>query len=290
MEHKRLKSPEEWGDEALGQFASNGNLQIYRNFSHLIIKVFATYVWVFLRYRFGVYVVNLRSIWWGGMVLMLLGMISSLGQSGVDANGQPVEPSGSPVFYGWHLALFILAAFYHSFEANRNLRRTDGKGQLRNGYDTGESRLWLWLEKLVHATGFIETRVGHWLCARITYFRLQKWLEPLLIVGIGILFRMFGYEGYGLFLILCGISVHLVARMEERAYYEFKQQHWDAQVTTGAMPGAEPASTPRRGMATPPAAPRKPENAFEQWKKDRAAKPDFETAQTPEPEIHHHAD
>ena len=282
MDGKRMNSPEEWADEALGQMASGGNLQVYRNFGYLFTKVFATYVWVFLRYRFGVYVVNLRSIWWGGIVLMILGMISSFGHAEQEGG------SGSYTFYGWHLTAFVLAALYHSYEANRNLRRRDGKGEMRNGYDTGESHLWYWLKNLVNHTEFSENRFGHWICERITYFRVQKWLEPLLVIGIGMIFRAAGFDGYGLFLIICGISVHLVSRMEERAYYEFKQQNWDAMKTSGEMPATQQAQHTPGGVVAPPHAKRKPGHDFEQWKKEKAQKRDFETAETHAPENQDH--
>lgn len=274
---RRYNNPEEWGDDALGHLLSNGNIQIYRNIGHLLVKVMATNVLVFFRHRFGVNVVNFGSTSWGVIMLAILFMGSSIGNTEyVPGKGVVAATHGSQGLLSTHLSLFILFSIYHMLESRRNLRRMDGKGQRRHGYDLGDSLLAPVIARLLGRTGLIqEGKSGAWY--QIRYFTVQKWIEPILIISVGFGFQAFGIAGYGWFLILCGLSVFALAVMQERVYFEQRQRQWDAGANSDTLASHQEKSRPTRGntIVTPPA-PKQPTSVFEQWKHQRSQSPQEE--------------
>lgn len=231
----QFNSPEQWANEAFLEAATGGRLNIFRNFYHLLTKIGATSVLVFFHRRFGVRVVNYGSTSWGVTLLFLILVFSSLLYAEQQIRtGQVDEGITSRLFYTIHLVLFFSLSIYHWIEGRINLRRRSG-GEKRYSYDLGESLLWPLFSRLFSKTSLIYDGVHHTAWYALTQWGFQKWVEPMIAITIGIIFYAFGLTGYGTYLLFCGVSIFLHIQTLDNAYFELRQQQWDAKQSSETL-------------------------------------------------------
>jgi hypothetical protein len=233
---KQSKSPEHWASEVFGDILTKGNMDIIKNLWHLFTKLNASTALVFFRYRMGTKFMNGATLFWGYVVMTLCWMIEQTARVDIGlTTGKAPEGKSSMVLFVLTIIAFGIVGVYHLFESRRNLRRTDGRGKPRYSADGGLSILWTPFSRLLEPFGLLPAhgeRVRWW---QLNEFKFQKFIEPLLIVLIGLLFRQLGYGYFGSYIIIAGYSAFMLLVHLEDNYFEKKQEMWDAQVLSSVV-------------------------------------------------------
>ena len=175
-----------------------------RSMGQAIIDFQSIIVMVFLRSNFGTAALSGSKIFWAWAWLSLLCV------------GDFVLSNGANVPMGWgvtslmtlHLLLFLCLAIYHSIEARNALRN---RHERRYSETYGFSLLYPAFSR------FFKDE-----------FTFQKWGEPLIVAGLGILCVFLGFNFYGYFLVICALSMLSLKMTQEDAYWAIVQQKIDA--------------------------------------------------------------
>lgn len=256
---KLSKTPEHWASDVFGDIFTNGWMDAYKNLWRLLVKLSSTTVLVFLRYRCGTRFVSGATIFWGYTLVSLFWIADVL-----------IGFSNSvPMFWTYNLC-FAAVALFRIIESRFNLRRHDGKARLRYGGDTGLSHLWIPFKLLFGSMGLVpkDGKITHWW--QLDEFRFQRFVEPALIIFIGYLFQKIGYGAFGFYIILGGMCSYMLMQQMADAYYETKQQKWDAQVLGEVIQHSDTPLDRKKGMVVQQSLMRS-DKGFEKWKAEQEA-------------------
>lgn len=260
------KSPEHWANDVFGDMFTDGWMDVYKSLWRLFVKLSSTTVLVFLRYRTGTRFVSGASIFWGYTLVSLFWLFELLIGS----------YESVPVFWFYNI-LFAVVALFRILESRFNLRRHDGKAQIRYGGDTGLSHLWMPFKMLFGSTGLIprDGKIKHWW--QLDEFAFQRFVEPALILLIGWLFQKIGYDAFGFYIQIGGVCSFLLMQQYSDVYFETKQQKWDAEALGEVIQYSDAPADRDRGMVVQQSLLRT-DKGFQQWKAEREAEMQNENA------------
>ncbi|MBK8567672.1 MAG: hypothetical protein IPN76_31220 [Saprospiraceae bacterium] len=255
------------------QLVFSGDSETYRNFAYLIVRTASASFLVFLRHKFGSRTLSASTIFWSGavMVLFLLKELTGLATRRFSVyEGNPEGANVSTTLFWLHFLLFIGLTLYHIYESRKNLRRADGKEEIRHGMDTGLSVFYPLVANLLKPFGFVYDGVGKPRWYHLNEYKFQKWAEPLALILIGIFFKIIGFGVYGTYFIFGAICIKYMISLEEDKFFQFKQNHWDSKIggeMISEVDGAQPVNR-RAGMVVQQTLMRS-DGGFQQWKEQK---------------------
>lgn len=199
---------EEGLGDHLNDALTNGWYSASKGLSKVIMKVFASNALSLMHHRFGTYFLTWGTLRWN-MAIMFFFWLAANGVGKTILSFQ---------------ILIVAAAFvYHIFESKNNLQKAS-KGNRRHSLYIGDSFLWGWYVRLVHATGMQDSFFG-----KVTGNGFVKYGQTLLFVLLGFVFIALGLPANGFLFIMGGASVFALFRDIEKEELKIKQQVWDAQ-------------------------------------------------------------
>lgn len=256
------------------QLVFSGDSEMYRNFAYMVLRNASTSFLVFLRYKFGSRTLSAFTIFWSGAVmgLFLLKEFTGLATRRISLyQGNPEGANVSTTLFWLHFMLFIGLTVYHIYESRKNLRRTDGKGEIRHGMDTGLSIFYPLVANLLKPFGFVYDGVGEPRWYHLNEYKFQKWVEPLALILIGIFFKVLGFGVYGTYFIFGAFCIAYMISLEEEKFFQFKQNHWDSKIGGEIMSEVDGSQQPinrRSGMVVQQTLMRT-DGGFQQWKEQK---------------------
>lgn len=261
--------------DVLGDIITRGKIDIVKRLWRLFVKIQASVALVFFRFRTGTRFISSATLFCGYLVMTLCWMVEQTYRSEVmiSTKETPVGES-SAVLLVLAILSFGIVGTVHLFESRRNLRRTDGQGTPRYSGDTGLSLLWIPFQQLVTPLGWGAPVSGLPRWWQWTEYKFQKFIEPLLILLIGILFQQFGYFAFGGYIILCAFCAFMLMVHMEDSYFEMKQESWDAEVLSGVVKHRDTPVERQQGAVVQQAIIRS-DPGFEQWKQSAAEQSTF---------------
>lgn len=272
MIRKTANNHEDWAVEGLSNMLLKGNLDIVRNFFFLLVRIIAAQTTVFFRCRFGSRAINLGTVLFGWLLLSLIWGFEGLSRLDFKMTTGHAPEGESSMFLFWlHLAVFAGFALYRIFESSRNLRT---RREMRHSEDTGLSILWPLVARFLVPFGLITDGSIKPTWYQLDEFKFQKWIEPLMVISMGFVVSKFGYEAYGTFLKLSGVSIYIMVQIQEMNFYSFIQSQWDAGMAANLMEptGASGVSSQRStGMVVTRCLINQNDSSYQQWRQSQTS-------------------
>lgn len=271
MQERKFRSPEEWATEMYGQWLFRGYFEAVRNLFYLLLKLNATTVLVFMRRKFGTRSIGSGTIFYGGFFFgfcMILDMIFHIGGS--------VSALSLGVFFTYATVYYVVA-FFHNWESWRNLRREDGRGELRHGHSMGVSLIWPIIVMIFGSTGLINDGTSYTRWYQLDHFKFQKYVEPMFLILLSQLVADTGFSGFSNFLLFGGISVYFWIKLEEDNYYRLKQDSIDAEILSYIVKDPQSDIAEQTGLVIQNSLFRRSTREYEQWRRDRQPERRFES-------------
>jgi len=270
MLRKTANNHENWAVEGMSNMLLKGNLDIVRNFFYLLVRITAAQTTVFFRCRFGSRAINLGTVLFGWLLLSLVWGFETLGRLNIKmGTGQYPEGEASVGLFWLHLFVFAGFAFYRIYESSRNLRQ---RQEMRHSEDTGLSILFPLVARFLAPFGLITDGSVKPAWYQLDEFKFQKWIEPLIVILMGVAVSKFGYEAYGTFLKLSGLSIFIMVQIQEMNFYSFIQSQWDAGMAANLIesPGSG-GSSPQRssGMVVTRCLINQNDSNYQQWRQSQ---------------------
>ncbi len=253
-------TPENWLNDIFGEFMTGGWVEAYKGFARLIIKLNAATCLVFLRHQTGTRFISSATLIWGFILIALFWMGDVL-----------IGSANSLTAFTYFGYAFALTALYRIFESRKNLRRRDGKAAKRYGGDTGLSHLWLPFKTLMSSTTIIAKtgEVSHWW--QLDEYKFQRFIEPLTLWVIGSFMWTLGYGSFGFFIQFSAVSSFMLMQSMADAFYETKQQKWDAELISGIVSQVDKPVERERGMVVQQSLMRSAKD-FDKWRRQHDEK------------------
>ena len=272
MVRNHVNNHEEWAVEGLSNMLLKGNLDIVRNIVYLLVRITAAQTTAFLHCRFGSRALNLGTVLFGWLLLSLVWGFEGLGRINFKmTTGQAPEGESSMFLFWLHLAVFAGFAFYRMYESSRNLRQ---RREMRHSEDTGLSVLWPLVARFLAPFGLITDGSVKPAWYQLDEFKFQKWIEPLIVILLGMTVSKFGYEAYGTFLKLSGVCIFVMVQIQELNFYSFIQSQWDAGMAANLMEpaGAGGVSSQRStGMVVTRILMNQNDSRYQQWRQSQTS-------------------
>lgn len=270
MIRKTANNHEDWAVEGFSNMLLKGNLDIVRNFFFLLVRIIAAQTTVFFRCRFGSRAINLGTIFLGWLLLSLVWGFEGLGRLDFKMKtGLTQEGEASTWLFFLHLAVFAGFAFYRIFESSRNLQQ---RREMRHSEDTGLSILFPLIARFLAPFGLItdgSVKPGWY---QLDEFKFQKWIEPLMVILLGVAVSKLGYGAYGTFLKLSGVSIYIMVQIQEMNFYSFIQSQWDAGMAANLMEptgSGGPSSQRSSGMVVTRCLINQNDPNYQQWRQSQ---------------------
>lgn len=251
---KMHNSPEDWASSVFGDLFTNGWMDAINGIWRLIVKLTASTSLVFLRHQTGTRFISGATLFWGYMLVAIFWILDVLLGSGKSVS----------LFIQFNL-LFAVVTLYRVIESRYNLRRQDGKGRKRYGGDTGLSHLWPFFKGVLSATPIIPQDGGarHWW--QLDEYKFQRFVEPLFIWFVGSIMWKLGFGSFGFFLQFSALCAFMLMQQFSDAYYETKQQKWDAEIIGQVIQHSDEPVERKSGMVAQQSLVRS-DKGFERWK------------------------
>lgn len=281
QQQEQSQSAEHWATDVLGDVITWGNLDLFKKFWQLFIKLCAASVLVFFRFRTGTRFISGATVFWGYLLMSLCWSLETMQRSNSFLSmGQASSGKSSMGLFWIAMLAFAIVGLYRRYESRKNLRRYDGEGKPRYSADCGLSHLWLPFKRIVEPLGIIARpdEPGYW--RQMDEYNFQKYVEPALIVGGGLLLLTMGYAGFGYYLIIGGLSSFIMVQQLEDNYFRMKQNTWDATVLSTIVQQKDEPVQRLEGAVIQKAIIRS-DKGFEKWQESVRERPYFERSDNP---------